>query len=370
MNPDLEIQLIAVLTSAACALPGAFLMLRKLSMLSDSISHTILLGIVLAYFITQDLSSPFLIVGAAIMGVVTVWITESLNKSGLVAEDSAVGVVFPLLFSIAIMLISKYGGSAHLDTDAVLLGELAFAPFNRLIIMGADLGAKGAYIVGTLALINLSAIVIFYKELKITTFDPMLASILSISPVIIHYGLAALTSLTAVGAFETVGSVLVIAFMIGPPAAAYLLSDKLSSILILSVLIGGACSVVGYQIARIWDVSISGCISITIGAAFLTAFVFSPTHGLIGSALRKKRIYLSLSSKTVIIHLYKNSNIKEGGFVRESLDIIKKKLNLNNRIIDKVVRQLCEDGFIKTPGAGKIELTWKGIDEAISILAA
>ena len=199
MAPQLEIQIIAVIVAVACALPGTFLVLRKMSMMSDSITHTILLGIVLAFFVTHDLSSPFLILGAALMGVVTVWLTELLSRTRLLAEDAAIGVVFPLLFSIAIILITRYAGAVHLDTDSVLLGELAFAPFDRMIVGGVDIGAKAIYTTGVLLLINLAAITLFFKELKLATFDSMLAAVVGFSPALVHYGLMTLVSLTTVG---------------------------------------------------------------------------------------------------------------------------------------------------------------------------
>jgi len=145
MNSFAEILLIAIFMSAACALPGNFLVLRRMSMLTDAISHTVLLGIVLAFLAVGSLDSPFLIIGASLMGVLTVWLIELLYQSRLVASDSAIGLIFPLLFSIAVILVTRYAGNVHLDTDCILLGELAFAPFDRLIIHGIDLGAKGLY---------------------------------------------------------------------------------------------------------------------------------------------------------------------------------------------------------------------------------
>lgn len=250
MSPQIEIQIIAVIVAVSCALPGVFLVLRKMSMMSDSITHTILLGIVIAFFATHDLSSPLLIAGAALMGVFTVWMTETLSRTRLLAEDAAIGVVFPLLFSIAIILITRYAGSVHLDTDSVLLGELAFAPFDRMIVAGEDIGAKAIYTTGSLLFINLTAIIIFFKELKVATFDPMLAAVLGLSPALVHYGLMTLVSLTAVGAFQAVGSVLVVAFMIGPPVTAYLLTDDLKRMLILSVVIGTVNGILGTLFRR------------------------------------------------------------------------------------------------------------------------
>ncbi len=222
-----EILHIAMVTAAACSLPGVFLILRKMAMMSDAISHTILLGIVIAFFITHDLNSPALLIGAALMGLVTVFLVEFIQKVQKISEDSSIGLVFPLLFSIGVLLISRYAGDVHLDTDAVLLGELAFAPFDRLVINHNDLGPKSLYVMSVILLLNLCYIGLFYKELKIVTFDPMLAGVLGISPAIVHYSLMTLVSITAVGAFNAVGAILVVALMIGPPATAYFITEKL-----------------------------------------------------------------------------------------------------------------------------------------------
>ena len=308
MSSAFEIQLIAVLISVACALPGTFLVLRKMSMMSDSITHTILLGIVLAFFLTYNLNSPFLIAGAALMGVVTVWLTETLTKTRLLSEDSAIGIVFPLLFSVAIILITRYAGSVHLDTDSVLLGELAFAPFDRMIVFGTDIGAKAIYTSGALLLINAVLIAVFYKELKVVTFDPLLAAVLGFSPSIIHYGLMTLISLTAVGAFEAVGSVLVVAFMIGPPVTAFLLTDDLKVMLLLSALFGALSGVLGYQAASLLDVSIAGSMAVATGLLFAFVFIFAPKRGLIGVLIRKSRNRKEYAGTTLLLHVCNHQN--------------------------------------------------------------
>lgn len=289
MSPQLEIQLIAVLAAAACALPGAFLVLRKMSMMSDSITHTILLGIVLAFFLTGSLTSPLLVLGAALVGVATVWLTETLCRTRLVSEDSSVGIVFPLFFSIAIILVTRHAGSVHLDTDSVLLGELAFAPFDRLVVLGVDLGAKSLYLMGAVLLCNIAFTTLFYKELKLSAFDPALAAALGFSPTLLYYGLMSLVSVTAVSAFQALGSVLVVAFMVGPPATAYLLTDNLARMLVLSAVIGAVHGVAGYQAAAALDVSIAGCMAVSTGAGFLLALLFAPQRGLVSKLCRRSR---------------------------------------------------------------------------------
>jgi len=235
---QIEIQLIALVTAIACALPGAFLVLRRMAMMSDAISHTVLLGIVVGFFIVEDLSSPWLIFGAAVVGVLTVSLVALLQRTRLVKEDAAIGLVFPALFSIAVILITRYAGSVHLDIDAVLIGEIAFAPFDRFAPFGTDIGPRGLYVMGGILLLNLTLINLFYKELKISTFDPGLAATLGFAPALIHYGLMSVVSVTVVGAFDIVGSILVVALMVAPPISAYLLTDHLPRMLGLSVIFG------------------------------------------------------------------------------------------------------------------------------------
>lgn len=349
MQAGFEIQLIAVIVAVACSIPGVFLVLRKMALMSDSITHTILLGIVLAFFVTKDLSSPFLILGAAAMGLITVWLTELVQKTKLVSEDSAIGVIFPLLFSIAIILITRYAGSVHLDTDSVLLGELAFAPFNRMLVNGVDFGAKAIYTSGILLIINVLMIALLFKELKIATFDPMLASVLGFSPIILHYGLMALVSLTAVGAFESVGSVLVVAFMIGPPVTAYLLTDDLKTMLFLSGGIGAASAVFGYQAASLLDVSIAGSIASAIGLIFFLVFIFAPKQGLVTKIFYKRKKKNEFAKNVLLLHIYRNQNMKEEKNELK-IQILQNQLNWKDKQMLSIIHALIKEQTLEQHG--------------------
>ena len=207
MTVHTEILLIAIAVSIACAIPGVFLVLRRMSMMADAITHTVFLGIVLAFFVTEDLNSPLLLVGATVVGVGTVWLTEMIHNTGLVNEDASIGIIFPLLFSIAIILVSLYSGNAHLDVDTALLGEIAFAPFDRWIINGTDLGPVSLWISLGVAVINLLLVMLFYKELQLSTFDPLLAGLFGFMPALIHYVLMTMVSLTVVASFQAVGAI-------------------------------------------------------------------------------------------------------------------------------------------------------------------
>lgn len=298
-----EIQLLAAVVAAACALPGVFLVLRKTALMSDAISHSILLGIVLAFFITGDLSSPWLILGAAATGILTVVLAESISRTGLVREDASIGLVFPALFSMGVILISRYAGDVHLDTDAVLLGELAFAPFDRYELFGVDLGPRSLAVMTGILILNLGFIITFYKELKIATFDPGLAAALGFSPLIINYALMSVVSITAVGAFDAVGSILVVALMVAPAATAYLLTDRLSVMIWLSVGFGVIAAIAGYWMAHWLDASIAGSMAVMCGVIFGLVFLLSPQQGLITIARRRLRQKTEFAEAMLTIHL-------------------------------------------------------------------
>ncbi len=276
MNASVQILLIAILLSVACSIPGTFLILRNMAMMTDAIAHSVLLGIVLAYFLVPDLDSPFLVLSAGIMGVFMVWFTETLQKTKLLGEDAAIGLVFPCFFSLAIVLITKYASSVHLDVDAVLLGEIAFAPFDPLIIGGINLGAKAIYQSLLLLLGNVIFLHFFFKELSLCTFDPILALTLGISPVWYHYAFMTLVSVSAVTAFQWVGSILLIAFMIIPANIAYLLVDDIRWMVVLSGCFAALAAVIGVMFAFALDISLSGSIAVTNGILFSLVFLLSP----------------------------------------------------------------------------------------------
>ena len=267
MSANLTIQLIAILISISCSLLGVFLVLKSMSMLTDTISHTVLLGIVLSFFVVHDLSSPFLIVGATLVGLFTVYLVELLKNTNLIKEDAAIAVVLSILFSIAVILISKYTANIHLDINAVLLGELAFAPFYKIEIFGMNI-VKGILTSGIILILNVVFISTFFKELKISTFDKTLASVLGLFPTLVHYLLMTLVSVTAVVSFDAVGATLMISFMIGPAATAYLVAKNLKAMIFYSILVGCLSSIIGFHLARFLDVSISGSIAVVIGLIF------------------------------------------------------------------------------------------------------
>ena len=305
---QIEIQIIAILVSSACVLPGVFLVLRKMAMMTDAISHSILLGIVVGFLFAADITSPILIFGAALSGVLTVFMVEALGKKKLINEDASIGLVFPFLFSIGIILISVFAWNVHLDIHSVLLGELAFAPFDRLYIDSIDYGPKSYYVMGTILLLNIVFVFVFYKELKLTTFDPGLAASFRFFPHIVNIALMSIVSITCVGAFDAVGSILVIALMIVPPCCAYLLTDSLFRMFIFSILIGAFCSIVGFWIATYLNANIAGSMAIVCGICFFLVFVFSPSRGLVALKIKRVKQKWEFSQNLLLVHLFNHED--------------------------------------------------------------
>lgn len=360
-NAQIEIQLIASLVAIACAIPGTFLVLRKMAMISDAISHSILPGIVIGFFITHDLNSPLLILLAALTGIITVILVEYIQKTGLVKEDTAIGLVFPALFSIGVLLIAKNANDVHLDVDAVLLGELAFAPFDRLLIAGIDLGPKSLWIIGVILLVTILLLITFFKELKVSTFDAGLAASLGFSPVVMHYGLMTMSSITTVGAFDAVGAILVVALMIAPAATAYLLTADLKKLLGLAIVFGVFSAIAGYWVAHWLDASIAGSITTVLGILFLTVYLFAPRKGIIAVLYREKQQRTEVSLLTFLLHL-KNHQEEEERHVNH----LNEHINWQ-KVRSKTVLDLALKNNMIVIDKGVVSLTPKG--EAFTSLA-
>ena len=405
-DPQTAAIIVGVLVAISGALLGTFLLLRKMSMTSDAISHTVLLGIVVAFLLMialpamePDISSPFLIVGAAIAGVATVVLTEAIHRSGLVKADAALGLAFPLLFAIAIILISQFASNVHLDTDAVILGEIGVvwadteshcldvcddvvitpddprAELGRQCVncvVGGDIGPRdpeavfeetcfncGTYtaaeawrerlideppglvfwpraitVMLLTTLVNLAFVVLFYKELKLTTFDAGLAAALGFHPGVMNYALMVLVSVTAVAAFDAVGSILMVAFYVIPAATAYLLTDRLALMLLIAPVVGGLSTATGYELSRgnflgifqvsdllrlldrtigldgftTWNTSISAAMVLMMFVFFLLTWVFSPRYGLVSSVLRRRHQRQQFADQLLMGHVYNHTN--------------------------------------------------------------
>jgi len=355
------ILLTGVLCASACALLGTFLILRRTAMMADAISHAILPGIVAGYFLADGPSLLFGFLGAALASTITVTLVAALQRSGRVDDNAAIGLVFPAMFALGTVLVSKYFANVHLDTDAVLYGNIEFSIFERLVIGGRDMGPQSLWIMSTLLVLNLLFLGFFYKELKLTTFDGALAASLGFSPVILHYALMAMLSITTVGAFTAVGAILVIALIIVPAATAYLLTDRLAAMIALSVVIGALSAVAGYQLAIELDASISGSIVTMTGVCFLLALLFSPSQGMIARLIRRRAQRTRFALELLLVHLAEH----QSNASRARRSQLANDLAWPASKVESLLRLGQRRGLLSsTSSDGEVALTPRGVDVA------
>ncbi|QOJ15545.1 MAG: metal ABC transporter permease [Planctomycetia bacterium] len=308
---------VGALAAAACALPGNFLVLRRLSLMGDAISHAVLPGLAAAFLISGSLGGVEMLIGAAVVGVLTAALTQWLHSVARVEESAALGVVFSVLFALGLVLI-RQADSIDLDPDCVLYGQIETAVLRTTEIGGWQVPEAALTLMGVL-MVNVLVIALLFKELRLAAFDPALAAALGFRPLLLHYALMTLVAMTTVAAFESVGSILVIAMLIVPAAAARLLTDRLLPMLLLSGLIAVIGAAGGHLLAIVapgWfgypgvSTSTAGMICVAVGLQFGLALLIAPRHGLIVRSLRRANLRARILREDILGVLYR---VEESG---------------------------------------------------------
>lgn len=294
---DTWIVVIGALCAVACALPGCFLVLRRMSMMGDAISHAVLPGLAIAFLLTGDRSSLAMFIGAAAVGILTAVFTHWISAFGKVDQGASMGIVFTTLFAIGLLLIVQAADHVDLDPGCVLYGAIELTPLDVLFSLnaaGMEIDVpRAAAVLAIVALLNLAIILVLFKEFRISSFDPELATAQGVNAGLMHYLLMTMVAVTTVASFEAVGSIIVIAMLVAPPAAAFLITDRLGMMLALSALFGILSAALGHVSALIvptWfgfeSTTTSGMMAASAGAIFAAAWVFEPRRGLLARWFR------------------------------------------------------------------------------------
>jgi ABC-type Mn2+/Zn2+ transport system permease subunit len=289
----------------ACALIGCYLVLRRLSLLGDAISHGVLPGIVLGVLVSGQVTGWPILLGAMLCGVLTAALAQSLQSFGKVSEDASMGVVFSTLFAVGVLLVS-WRKAADLDSDCIFQGILEAVPTATFELYGVEVPE----VFPTMALalgLTLAVILVFWKELKIVSFDPALATAMGISALLVHYLLMALTAAVTVASFEAVGSILVVAMLVVPAATAHLLTDRLWLMMVWSALVAVVAAVLGYVLAseHVFNSIVSGMMAVVVGVEFILAVLFAPRHGVVARGLRNARLALRILAEDQLAALFR-----------------------------------------------------------------
>ena len=274
ISSETWILLTGIVVAASCALIGNFLVVRRMAMLGDALSHSVLLGLVGAFLLTGNRGAGAMFLGAIVTGLLTAYLSDFLNKRGRLKEDASIGVVFTTLFAIAVILISVYADKVDFDQDCVLHGEIAFTPLDTIAPFGVDIGPRAFWIALLSLVINVVFIAVCWRRISLVSFDPMLANALGISAQRWHYILMTFVSLTVVTSFEVVVAILVVAMLVIPANTAAFLTGRLLPMIALSLVFAVLSAYLGVEVAAVYDASISASICLAGAALFLSVLIF------------------------------------------------------------------------------------------------
>jgi manganese/zinc/iron transport system permease protein len=285
------IVLMGFLVTTACGLVGNYLILRRMALVGDAISHSVLPGIAVAFLLSHSRGATPMFLGALVAGLTATVIIELIHKKSRVKQDAAIGIAFTSLFALGVILISLYASRIDLDQECVLYGEIAFVPLETFVQIGnMSLAPESVARMGIVAVLTILFIIFFYKELLVSSFDPGLAFAIGINATLVHYLLMCWLSIVVVSAFESVGAILVIAMLILPGATASLLSHRLPRIMGLTVLHAALSALLGFHLATWLDCSIAGAMVVMATILFCGAWIFSPSQGLLRRWLFQPRL--------------------------------------------------------------------------------
>lgn len=345
MDPDLYRSLIVLLTgtlvASATALVGCFLVLRRMALIGDAISHAILPGIVVGFVLSSQRHPLVLLPAAAAAGLLTVWLIELLFRSRRLSEDASTAVVFPALFALGVLLIARIR-YVDLDLDCVIFGRIEDVDRRPLVLFGADLGPRAVWLLGVMLLLDLLLVVGLWKELKLSTFDPAYAESLGFHPMRLHYLLMTAVALTAIAAFEAVGAILVVAFLVVPAATAFLLTERLWLMVVLAVAFGIASVGLGFVLASEAVLNSQGAAAMAVAAGllFFVVWLIAPRHGLLASLLRRRRLRQRFAEDVVLMHLQEAQS-------REALqELVHNRLGQSAWQADRILDRLMQRGLL------------------------
>jgi manganese/zinc/iron transport system permease protein len=283
----------AALCALSCALIGNFLVLRRMSMMGDAISHAVLPGLAIAFWITGSRSSIAMLLGAAVIGIATAVLTQVIAHWGKVESSASMGVVFTSLFALGLILIERVAHQVDLDPGCVLYGALESVAVERPI---AGL-PRVIWTLGAIYVVDLLCIGLLYKEFKISAFDHALATAQGINATLMHYLLMILVAATTVACFEAVGSILVVAMLVVPAAIAFLLTNRLGTMLIVSQIVALLCAVLGHVLALeiprslgLQATNTAGSMATVAGILFVITLFLAPQKGIVARFWKRSRI--------------------------------------------------------------------------------
>lgn len=295
---------VALACNLTCAAAGCFLVLRRKSMVGDALSHAVLPGLVLAFLISHSLSGGVMLLGALGAGLAATFLSELAERRGQAMADASLGVVFTSLFALGVLMVKRFLGGIHFDVACVYEGSLLAAALDTQDLFGTQVPRALPTAALLLAGVGL-ALIVFWKELVVTTFDPDLAKSMGFSPGRVNYLLMAGVSLAAAASFQTVGSVLAVAMLVVPTATAQYLSVIASRVLGIALLTAGVATTLGYLMAIGLSASPAGAMAVAAGGMFAAVALFAPGKGVVARTTAALALALRVRGEDLLTGLYR-----------------------------------------------------------------
>jgi len=343
--------LIASITiGISCGLIGTYIMLRRMSLIGDALAHAVLPGVVVSFMVAGK-SEIALFIGAVVSGILTVLLIGFVNRNSKIKEDTSIGIIFTGAFALGILLVSQLK-QVHIDLSSYLFGD----------VLGVSTGDITLSLI--IMVVIILCILLFYKQLLLTSFDPTMALTIGISTTLVHYMLMTLLSMSIVAGLQSVGVILIIAMLITPPATAYLLSNNLKKILLLSAMFGTISAITGLYLSYHFNFASGASIVLVAVALFLLAFLFSPKEGVVTKLFRRRS-----ASKLVLIEdvIKLSYRFKDETGKTELADKIANELGISNGRVESAIGTLIDKGLMSKTNGSYI-LTDEGVKDALRLI--
>jgi len=340
----------SIMVGISCGLIGTYIMLRRLSLIGDALAHSVLPGVVIGFMISGK--NPLgLFLGALVAGILTSILISYVERNSKIKEDTSIGIIFTGAFALGILLVSQLK-QVHIDLSSYLFGDVLGVSDSDLIMSSV------------ITVFILISVILFYKQLLVTSFDPVMAYVIGISTSLVHYFLMTLLSMSIIAGLQSVGVILIIAMLITPPATAFLLTDKLKPLLILSVLIGVFSSVIGLYLSYHFNFASGASIVLTAVVIFSLTFLFSPKEGVVQKYFRRKRNSGINLTEDILKYLFnaEEKHIEEDLFSKLSLE-----LGLSQNKIISALKRTERNGLI-SGDKNNYKLTEKGRELATKLV--
>lgn len=345
--------LCSMLVGITCGVLGCFVVLRRMALIGDALSHAVLPGVVVAFLLMGHTGPLGLLAGALAAGLLTAVFINLVGKMSRTKEDSAIGIVFTALFAVGIILISNLPRGTHFDLKCFLFGDPLAVGTDDLIMMAVIC----PIVLGTIAL--------FYHRFKLVSFDPLVAAAMGVSVTLVHYLLMGMLSATIVAGLKTTGVILVVAMVITPASAAYQLTNRFWVMLVLSGVFGAVSAGLGMSVAFVSNSPTGPAMVLVAVLIFVLAVLLSPSHGVILDRLRRRKLARHVANEDVLKAVYRVGPVPSTGYESSLIP----EVNLGPRAIRSAFDRLVGERLVARDD-GRFSLTDAGREHAQRLVRA